>query len=70
MHNELANVLTQIVEAHPNAPEAEIALLKSAQLWGREFGQTDEQKRQYSLFLERYPESIHAANVKNELARL
>jgi membrane associated rhomboid family serine protease len=67
MWNETATILTRIIETYPDSEEAELALLRSAQIWGREFNEPAEMVRQLELFLEKYPNSVHEVQAKAAL---
>ena len=55
--NEGATVLCRLIEEFEGTPESEIALLRSAQMWLRHYGDAGEATRQLELFLGKYPNS-------------
>lgn len=55
--NEAATVLCRLIEEFEGTPESEIALLRSAQMWLRHYGDAGEAARQLELFLGKYPNS-------------
>lgn len=57
MWNESAALLTRIVEEYPQSPEAEIALLRAAGLWMKQFNAPEDALRMTAMFRERYPMS-------------
>ncbi|RYG71532.1 rhomboid family intramembrane serine protease [bacterium] len=57
MWNESAGLLTRIVDEFPAVPEAEIALLRAAGLWMKEYDDPAEAARMMEMFRERYPMS-------------
>ncbi|HEX9995867.1 MAG TPA: rhomboid family intramembrane serine protease [Abditibacterium sp.] len=57
MWNESAVILTRIVEEFPEAPEAEIALLRAAQLWMKQYDDPAETLRMVEMFRATYPQS-------------
>lgn len=59
-----AAALVRIIEEHPQSPEAEIALLRAAQMWMREFDDPAEASRLYQAFLSTYPHSQYASQAK------
>jgi membrane associated rhomboid family serine protease/outer membrane protein assembly factor BamD (BamD/ComL family) len=61
---EAAELLTRIIEEHPTAPEAEVALLRAAQMWLRVFDDPHESARLYALFLQLYPNSSWAPQAR------
>lgn len=55
--NEAVTVLCRLIEEFEGTPESEIALLRSAQMWLRHYGDAAEAERQLELFLSKYPHS-------------
>ena len=54
---EAGALLTRLIDEFDGTPEAEVALLRSAQLWMRHFEEPAECARQLELFLKKYPDS-------------
>ena len=66
--NETAVVLVRLTEEFENTPEGEIALLRCAQLWMRQFSDPAEASRQLEMFLARYPDSQFRPQAQQALA--
>ena len=66
--NETAVVLVRLTEEFENTPEGEIALLRCAQLWMRQFSDPAEAARQLEMFLTRYPDSQFRPQAQQALA--
>jgi membrane associated rhomboid family serine protease len=57
MWNDSAVALNRLVEEYGNTPEAEIALLRAASLWMKQFNQPQEALRMTQMFRDLYPNS-------------
>ncbi|HEX8463083.1 MAG TPA: rhomboid family intramembrane serine protease [Abditibacterium sp.] len=64
MWNDSAAVLTRLVDEFPTSPEAEIALLRAAQLWLRQFNDPAETLRMTALFTQMFPQSQWETQVR------
>ena len=67
--NPAGALLTRLTDEFDGTPEAEVALLRSAQLWMRQFGEPAQAARQLELFLRKYPDSHFRAQAQQALAQ-
>lgn len=65
--NESAALLVRLIEEFPQSTEAEVALLRAAQIWMRQYDDPNESVRMLEMFMTNYPASTYLPQAETAL---
>jgi membrane associated rhomboid family serine protease len=65
--NESAALLVRVIEEFPQSTEAEVALLRAAQIWLRQYDDPSESIRMLEMFMTNYPASTYITQAQTAL---